>query len=91
MTDKDDPQMRDRVIQWWEDPNQDHTNARSMGADLLNWVLTHYPHWINMKVNQEWFDKRIEEMEARGETVLPDTFPGIRITRKFRGQSIDEN
>jgi len=57
----------------------------------LNWALTHHPEWIKVKVNQEGVNKRIKEMEAAGEMILPDSFPGIRITRKLGGQSVDQN
>jgi hypothetical protein len=83
MRDKDDPKMLERFIQWWEDPPQDHRNARSMGEDLLEWVLTHHP---KMTVNQEGVKGRIKvtpelfsEMYARPnvkemEDVPPERF-----------------
>jgi hypothetical protein len=51
---------------------------------------------IKMTINQDWFKARIAEMQARGEPILPDTFPGIKITRKVKGpggeeQSVDNN
>jgi hypothetical protein len=85
---EDDPQMWERVIRRWEGP--DH-NPRHMDEDLLEWVLLRHPKWIKMKVNREWFNRRCREMEARGEPVLPDSFPGLRITRNLGGQSVDQN
>jgi hypothetical protein len=49
------------------------------------------PGLIKMKVNQEWLQKHIAEMKARGEMVLPDSIPGLRLTRKVGGQSVDQN
>jgi hypothetical protein len=52
--------------------------------------------FITMKVNQAELNKAIKEMQARGELILPDTFPGLKITRKLKGpkgpdQAVDNN
>jgi hypothetical protein len=88
MKDRDDPQMWERVVRWWEGP--DH-NPRSMDEDLLDWLLTHYPKSIKMKVNQEAINERIKELKAAGEMILPDSISGLRLTRKIGGQSVDQN
>jgi hypothetical protein len=46
---------------------------------------------IKMEVNQEWLNKHIAEMETRGEIILPDSIPGLRLTRKLGDQSVDQN
>jgi hypothetical protein len=46
---------------------------------------------IKMKVNQEELRKHIAEREAKGEMILPDAIPGLRLTRKLGDQSVDQN
>jgi hypothetical protein len=82
---QDDPQMWNRVIKWWEDP--DH-NPRHMDEDLLEWVLTHYPKWIKMKVNRAYFEAEIAKLKAQGIEVTPELFaeryPGLKFIFKTR-------
>jgi hypothetical protein len=80
-TDPEDPEMWERVIRWWQGP--DH-NPRHMDEDLLEWVLTHHPKSINIKVNQEWVNAYIRELEAQGVEITPDIIPGLRVTTYYR-------
>jgi hypothetical protein len=86
--DADDPNMWDRVMYWWQGPNH---NPCSMDEDLLDWVLTHHPNWIKISVKQKWLNQWLKDQQAAGKPILPDSLSGLRLTRRYRNQSIDEN
>jgi hypothetical protein len=56
----DDPQMRAKLLRW-----HDTGFSTPLQGDLLEWLLTHYPEAINLRVNQEKLPFWRQELRPR--------------------------